>query len=315
VPIQGTPSISSASTLTLTAAASIYVYNGATTATWTLPAISGNTGELLVLYNRGTATVTVSCSGADNLYSGGATQTSIALPPGGSIQVLNDGVYWLVVSGDLSMPKYDNSAISSQQSSLSSGTAFTFTQTVATGNPYGVIIVDALEDGNMDFGATPVVSLGGVSLSSLGHVYANNASTGAWLWVFGAPNIPSGTQTASVKLTQTGKTFYGYAASATYLNVTDVAALFTAYGSSGPTPSTTFTTPTLQPNVMVGAWAGKSLTNLTFTERRSGNFSTLGKYFITGDMQVFNTATLKPSVFTDNYGNTTEWAFAGLGLS
>jgi hypothetical protein len=314
VPLQGIPSISSASTLTLTDAASIYVHNG-TGSTWTLPAISGNIGEILVFYNRGTGPVTVQRAGTDQIDNQGALVNSVVLPRNGSQQYVNDGTYWLLINAGTPLPVYDQSAVSAYKSNLASGTAFTWTQTVATGNPYGVIIVDGFEDGTMDFGATPVVSLGGVSLSSLGHVYANNVATGAFLWVFGAPNIPSGTQTASVQLTQAGKTFYGYAASATYLNVTAVAPLFTAYGSSGPLPTTTVSTPTLNPNVMVTAWAGRTITNQTFTERRSGTYSTFGKYFITGDMQVFNTANLTPTIYCNAYGNTCDWAFTGLGLS
>lgn len=100
VPAQGasTVSTSSASSLTLTNANQAYVYTGSSTSTWTLPAVSGNTGFLIDLYNRGSAAVIVQRAGSDNLYQQGATATSIPLVPGGTTRLLNDGTYWLVVN-------------------------------------------------------------------------------------------------------------------------------------------------------------------------------------------------------------------------
>jgi hypothetical protein len=89
---------SSASTLTLNNSDSTYVYTGTTTATWTLPAVSGNTGMQLFLYNRGSATVTVQRAGTDNLYDGTlGSVTSVTMAAGTSLQLYDDGTFWLVV--------------------------------------------------------------------------------------------------------------------------------------------------------------------------------------------------------------------------
>lgn len=96
VPEVGT--VSSATTLTLTTASSAYIFTGGSAATWTLPAVSGNTGFPLILANRGTATVTVQRAGTDNIYGVGGTLTSLALTAGSEIQLFNDSVYWMLMS-------------------------------------------------------------------------------------------------------------------------------------------------------------------------------------------------------------------------
>jgi hypothetical protein len=92
-----TVTTSSATTLTLTTSSSAYVYTGSSAATWTLPAISGNTGLRFNFKNRGTATLTVQRAGTDQIYVESAINTLI-LGPGASGQVLNDGTYWVATS-------------------------------------------------------------------------------------------------------------------------------------------------------------------------------------------------------------------------
>jgi hypothetical protein len=86
---------SSASSLTLATSNDAYVFTGTAAATWTLPAVSGNTGVNFYLYNRGSARVTVHGAGSDDLYNR-ATVMSIYLEPGTAATLLNDGTYWLV---------------------------------------------------------------------------------------------------------------------------------------------------------------------------------------------------------------------------
>lgn len=88
---------SSASSLTLTTTNTTYVFTGSSAATWTLPAVSGNTGEPLTLTNRGTATVSVIPAGADHIWHN-ASVTSITLGPGNSHQFINDGSFWVTTS-------------------------------------------------------------------------------------------------------------------------------------------------------------------------------------------------------------------------
>lgn len=88
---------SSATSLTLTTASTVYVFTGSAAAAWTLPAVSGNTGESLTLVNRGSATVTVSRAGSDNIYHNGSV-TSVLMGPGDSHRLLADGTYWATTS-------------------------------------------------------------------------------------------------------------------------------------------------------------------------------------------------------------------------
>ena len=216
--IQGAVNSSSAATLTLSSADSIYTYTGSGAATWTLPAVSGNSGEIFILYNRslGSGTVTVTAAGSDLLYLGGNTAASFPVAPGGAVQLVNDGTYWLVLSGGGTLaPLYDKSAKSSEVS-VSSGTAFTWSHTVGAVNAYGVVAVLCTGGSPPVPGtATAVVTFGSVTLSSVGWFAGNG---GRFVWFFAAANIPTGTQTVSVKLTQSGKTFAGLAVSFTYAN-------------------------------------------------------------------------------------------------
>lgn len=87
--------VSSTDPLTLANTVGAYVFSG-TTATWTLPAVSGNTGVAYWIKNRGSGTLTLSRAGADNLYDT-TTRTTISIAAGASARILNDGTYWLVL--------------------------------------------------------------------------------------------------------------------------------------------------------------------------------------------------------------------------
>lgn len=91
-------STSSATTLTLTSANTAYVFTGSSGTTWTLPAVAGNTGGHLYVYNRGTASITLQRAGSDSLYGVGATATSITVVAGGDVELINDGTYWLLAT-------------------------------------------------------------------------------------------------------------------------------------------------------------------------------------------------------------------------
>lgn len=82
-------------TLLLLNTKEFYVFTG-TTSTWTLPAISGNTGIKYWIKNRGSGNLTLQRAGSDNLYDT-TTQTSITISAGQSAYIYNDGTYWLVL--------------------------------------------------------------------------------------------------------------------------------------------------------------------------------------------------------------------------
>lgn len=88
---------SSAATLTLTTANDTFIHTG-TGATWTLPAVTGNSGSNLTLQHLGSGTLTVQRAGADNINKAGATVTSFTMISGSSVKLFNDGSKWNVLA-------------------------------------------------------------------------------------------------------------------------------------------------------------------------------------------------------------------------
>lgn len=91
-----TVSTSSATSLTLAASSFAWAFTGSSATTWTLPAVSGNTGMRFILKNRGSAAITLVPAGSDNLYTT-STVTTLTLNAGDSFEVINDGTYWLIL--------------------------------------------------------------------------------------------------------------------------------------------------------------------------------------------------------------------------
>ncbi|OBK76304.1 hypothetical protein [Mycobacterium sp. 1274761.0] len=240
--------ISGASTLTLTVAKNMWVFNGTTAAAWTLPAVSGNTGYTLWLYNRGTANLTVQRAGSDQIYHSGGAVTSMTLLPGQSVELLNDGTYWLVFTGGAAQPpSVDNSAKSTEQSGVVSPATFTWNHTVGASASRVIVIVYG--SSGMTASATATVTFGGTALTELGS--SVNTSAGHWQrWFIGTPP-GSGSKTASVTLTQSGGATLnsGGAMSITCNNVT-TAAGFTTSSTDG-SGATLTVTPSNVPNLVV----------------------------------------------------------------
>jgi hypothetical protein len=94
------------STTTMTNATQAYCFTGASPATWTLPALSGNSGRYFTVKNRGSATLTIQRAGSDNLWDS-ASVTSITLTAGEWCILWADASYWHVQkpgSGSVSEP-------------------------------------------------------------------------------------------------------------------------------------------------------------------------------------------------------------------
>jgi hypothetical protein len=83
----------SAAALTLSAGTRTNVFNGTAIATWTLPSIAGNKGVEFVIKNRGSATLTVQRSGANQIYNTSAVN-SVAVTAGQTLRLVNDGTFW-----------------------------------------------------------------------------------------------------------------------------------------------------------------------------------------------------------------------------
>jgi hypothetical protein len=91
---------SASTSLTLTTSSSTWVFTGSSVAIWTLPAVSGNTGVLLIIENRGSAAVGLVPAGSDHIWFGSAVIV-MTIAAGASLNLVNDGSYWNALSTDL----------------------------------------------------------------------------------------------------------------------------------------------------------------------------------------------------------------------
>lgn len=327
--LQGAVSISSASTLTLTPSNSIYVYNGAAAATWTLPAVSGNSGEIIILYNRGAGTVTVQRAGSDQIDDGGAMVTSIPLSSNSSLELINDGTYWLVMNGSGPLPTFDNMAAGTDKSggfgAQSSGVAYTWTHTVGAGNPYGIVAIFSADSAQTASGgpaastymSSATVTFGGVTLSQLGYASTGSGTTGGYVWLWGAPNIPSGSQTVSVTLTKSGSTFAIWGNSFTYFNVAGPGAVLTETGGNDSQPWSVVTLPRSSPNPAlvfsaVEAWGNFSPGQAGFQLRQSQYDLNQASYYA-GDNKAFGLDPMN-CVMASTSNNPPSWGAIGVEL-
>lgn len=89
-------SVVSGTTQTLDTTATVWIFSGSSAATWTLPALSGNTDLFYFIKNRGSATITLTRAGSDNLYTT-ASVTSLVINPGEAYEISNDGSFWNIL--------------------------------------------------------------------------------------------------------------------------------------------------------------------------------------------------------------------------
>lgn len=83
-------------TLTLTSAYTVYVFTG-TTATYTLPAVSGNARRTIYIKNRGSGNITLNSNAGGNDIYGSSAVNTLAITPGSAVQLINDNTYWVVL--------------------------------------------------------------------------------------------------------------------------------------------------------------------------------------------------------------------------
>lgn len=89
-------STSAAGSLTLSVSTPGWNVFTGTTTTWTLPAVSGNSGFAYFIKNRGSGAITLQRGGSDNLFTT-TTVTSITINAGSSAIIYDDATYWNVM--------------------------------------------------------------------------------------------------------------------------------------------------------------------------------------------------------------------------
>jgi hypothetical protein len=81
--------VAASGALALTTASETYVFTGSV-ATWTMPAVSGNTARPLRIFNKGSDELTLT----GDMWNGGAIST-YSLLPGDAVLFIGDGTHWL----------------------------------------------------------------------------------------------------------------------------------------------------------------------------------------------------------------------------
>ena len=87
---------SSQAELVLNSLANVWSFTGGAATNWYLPLIAGPNNNFTVK-NRGTDTLTIAPSGADQMFDV-APAASIDLLPGDAYTFYNDKAYWLILS-------------------------------------------------------------------------------------------------------------------------------------------------------------------------------------------------------------------------
>lgn len=87
-------SVQSGST-TITNSAYTWEYSGSSNVAWNAPTVSGNSGNVWEIKNRGSGTVTLTRQGSDLLYSS-ATTTVFDILPGETWRIQSDGTYIII---------------------------------------------------------------------------------------------------------------------------------------------------------------------------------------------------------------------------
>lgn len=72
------------------------VFTGSSTVTWTLPTVTGMIGLEIRVKNRGSAALTISRAGSNQIYTTSAVST-VSVAAGASLTLVCDGTYWVVI--------------------------------------------------------------------------------------------------------------------------------------------------------------------------------------------------------------------------
>lgn len=289
-------------TITPTASGSGNLFFQGTAATTVTPSASASGAA----GGTGAVTVTPVVAATGHLTFTGTAAATITPTPSVAGQAVGTAAATITPSPSASIiPTYDNSAKSTKQSALASGTPFTWSHT-GSGGAYGIVFV-ACQSGVMTLSATTAsVTWGGTTMTSLGNLYNHSTSTQGWGWVFALNGIPSGAQTISVTMTQSGQTFTGYGSSYSYTNVSSVGTLQTASGVT-PTNPTLSATAANTTDIVWGAISTNNVALSAFSLTARQNNNTPSPVFWAGDTTGSTSVTVSGT-------SAAQWSVFGLDL-
>lgn len=186
---------SSSTALTITTGTTVWTGSAASAATWTLPAISGNTNQFFIFKNRSNfpITITVNNTSTERIYAI-STGITFMMEPGESYYLYNDGTYWVVFAAYQPLKYIRRTTVSDAAYTLGlidelvAYTTLTATRAVTlptAGGPYaGKTYTIKDETGNAGTSAITITgTLDGVTNKSINTAYGSlriYSSGGAW---------------------------------------------------------------------------------------------------------------------------------------
>jgi hypothetical protein len=243
----------------------------------------------------GTATVTPTGTGAGvlGLHPSAAESVTPSVATTDVVAISGTGAGTIPVTpvgggGGLVAPVFDAKAISSASGAQTNTLGLSWTHPVGVGaQNCGIIAVIATNNGSSGFvpSGTPTASIGGTPLTYLGSVLLGNVAIGGFIAVWAVKNVPTGSQTATFGMTDTGQGLANaYGVSFTYTGVTSIGTLQTLYNTNGTTQSPLSVSSAVNHLVwgLVGNYQASGYTSPTFTSRENQNG--LAPFFDAGDM-------------------------------
>lgn len=188
------------------------------------------------------------------------------------------------VTRPATFPSYDNSAKSSHQSAVASGTPMTMSYAAAANAGLVVTLYGSTGGSGGPATDTATVTFGGQTLTSKGWIYDANAPSLPWQWIFTLDNQLGGADAQTLSATVYGHAFTGYIAVASYTNVPSFGNLQTgtiAANTTSPKMNATaeFSGDILWASILASP-GSVVFSSPNFTQRQTGNSS---PSFLMGD--------------------------------
>jgi len=207
---------------------------------------------------------------------------------------------------------FDTSTKSSNVTSQANTLPISWSHTVGAGSDRAAVVAVVNGNGGSNGGftptGTPTCTVGGVSMTWLGHVTMDAVNKG-FIAVWAGLGPPTGSQTVATSIAcagQTNNTAYGVAF--TYTGVGSISAITTAQGTSSSPSVSVASAAGKTVWGALGNWWNDTFSSFTLTARQT---NTAGMpYFISGDG-----AGASPKVVSATQSNSREWAAVGLALT